>query len=161
MPVHAESAKAKTSGADRAQRQNWLSALACGSSDALARAIAKLEPLPPYQMLRSPETGMIMLRGRAGGTGRRFNLGEATMTRCSVEIEGGAVGHGYVLGRDVRHAEHMAVLDALLQDPGRREELWTQVIEPLLRARRSDQASKERRTAATKVEFFTMVRGED
>ena len=160
MAVHAEAAEAQESSADRSQRQKWLSALACGSSHALARAIAELEPLPPYQLLRSPETGMIMLRGRAGGTGRRFNLGEVTMTRCSVEIEGGVIGHGYVLGRDVRHAEHMAVLDALLQGSDRQEELWTLVIEPLLRARRSDRASKERKTAATKVEFFTMVRGE-
>ena len=161
MPVHAESAEAEEISADWARRRNWLSALACGSSDMLASAIAKLGPLPQYQLLRSPETGMIMLRGRAGGTGRRFNLGEATVTRCSVEIEGGTIGHGYVLGRDARHAEHMALLDALLQDSDRHDELWTQVIEPLLRARESVRASTDRRTAATKVEFFTMVRGED
>ncbi len=161
MPVQAEAAEAEKCSADKGQRQNWLSALACGSSDDLARAIAKLEPLPPYQLLRSAETGMVMLRGRAGGTGRRFNLGEATVTRCSVEIQGGAIGHGYVLGRDARHAEHMALLDGLLQDPQRQPQLLKELVEPLIQARQANRMVKERKTAATKVDFFTMVRGED
>ena len=143
------------------RRQEWLSALASSAPEQLSRALGELEPLPQHKILRSPECGMVMLRGRAGGTGRRFNLGEATVTRCSVEIVGGAVGHGYVLGRDHRHARDMALLDALLQDPRRQEALWARLIEPMLRTRQAVRAAKDRKTAATKVDFFTMVRGED
>ncbi len=160
MPVSSNAA-AKELSPENAQRQRWLSALAGASSDALSTAIARLEPLPPYQVLRAPECGMIMLRGRVGGSGRRFNLGEATVTRCSVEIEGGGIGHGFVLGRDARHAEQMALLDGLLQNPQRQAQLLKELVEPLIQARHDKRKAKGRKTAATRVDFFTMVRGED
>ncbi len=145
---------------DSAQRQTWLSILAQASPETVADALHAVTPLPAYHLLRAPECGMVMLRGRAGGSGRRFNLGEATVTRCSVKVDGGAVGHGYVLGRNPQHAEHTALLDALLQDPSRHSALWASVIAPLAQARATEKDSKARKTAATRVDFFTMVRGE-
>ena len=61
-----------------------------------------------------------MARGRPGGDGAPFNLGEMTVTRCTVRLEDGTVGHAYVAGRDMRQAELAAVLDAVLQGPARR-----------------------------------------
>ena len=142
------------------RRQEWLSILAQASPKAVADALRAVTPQPSYKLLRAPECGMIMLRGRAGGSGRRFNLGEATVTRCSVKVDGGSVGHGYVLGRSPQHAEQTALLDALLQDPSRHQDLWDAVIVPLAQARAAEKNSKARKTAATKVDFFTMVRGE-
>jgi alpha-D-ribose 1-methylphosphonate 5-triphosphate synthase subunit PhnG len=102
-----------------------------------------------------------MVRGRAGGTGAPFNLGEMTVTRCSVTLDDGRVGHAYVPGRDGRHAERAAVLDALLQDEAGREVLEGLIIEPLVAARRARQQETRARVAGTRVEFFTMVRGEE
>ena len=134
----------------------------------LARApLAELERLwreltsrPTWRPLRPPESGAVMVRGRAGGTGRRFNLGEMTVTRCAVRLDQGGVGLAYVAGRSGRHAELAAALDALLQEPSRRNEVEAKVIAPLaaLLAERDERAS--RKAAATKVEFFTLVRGE-
>jgi len=116
---------------------------------------------PPYSMLRWPETGLVMVRGRAGGTGMRFNLGEMTVTRCAVQLEGGAVGLAYVRGRDRRHAELVALFDALLQDPARREALDRTVVTPLAAVQVARPHAAAERVAPSRVEFFTMVRGED
>ena len=115
---------------------------------------------PRWTFLRAPETGAVMVRGRAGGCGRRFNLGEMTVTRCAVRLDDGAVGLAYVAGRSARHAELAAALDALLQDPKRGPAIEAQVIAPLraLLAKKTELAA--RRAAATRVEFFTLVRGE-
>jgi len=129
----------------------------------LARAgTAELEAaseglLPGYQVLRGPEAGLVMVRGRAGGNGGPFNLGEATVVRCTVRSAGGQVGHAYSLGRDLRRAELAAALDAGLQDPALHDAIATEVIAPLARAqaRRREQAA--RRAAATQVQFFTMA----
>jgi len=116
---------------------------------------------PEYRTVRGPEAGLIMVRARAGGAGVRFNLGEMTITRCTVQLAGGTLGHAWVGGRRLHHAEIAAVLDALLQDPVRRTALQQEVVAPLealAEARRQAHAAK---AAATRVEFFTMVRGED
>src|SRR5919109_46754 len=114
---------------------------------------------PALTLLRQPETGLVMARGRAGGTGQRFNLGEITVTRCAVQSADGHVGHGYVAGRDKRKAELVASFDALLQAPARRAALLSQVIEPLAAAQAAARATTARKAAATRVEFFTLVRG--
>jgi alpha-D-ribose 1-methylphosphonate 5-triphosphate synthase subunit PhnG len=134
---------------------------------ALARAgelQARWEALgehPRYEVLRRPEVGLVMVRGRAGGTGSRFNLGEMTVTRCAVQLEDGTLGHAWVGGRDRRHAELAAVLDALLQDPARTAALSAAVVEPLARAHAERRQAAVARAATSRVEFFTMVRGED
>ncbi|MDP4021958.1 phosphonate C-P lyase system protein PhnG [Methylobacterium sp. NEAU 140] len=110
--------------------------------------------------LRAPETGLVMTRGRIGGDGRAFNLGEATVTRAAVRLPGGETGFAYHLGRDRPKARLAAILDAHWQNPAHRP-----AVEAALGAvadRRAGAArARARRAAATRVNFFTLVRGED
>ena len=119
-----------------------------------------LEP-PGYQLLRGPETGLTMIEARAGGTGRRFNLGEMTVTRCSLQMDNGYAGHSYVAGRSPRKAELVAAFDALFQDPAQLEKLGDMILTPLKAAREERTSAQACKTAATRVEFFTMVRGDE
>src|ERR687891_2822991 len=101
------------------QRRRWLAVLARAATAQLEACWAETGQ-PALTLLRQPETGLVMARGRAGGTGQRFNLGEITVTRCAVQSADGYIGHGYVAGRDKRKAELVASFDALLQAPARR-----------------------------------------
>jgi alpha-D-ribose 1-methylphosphonate 5-triphosphate synthase subunit PhnG len=143
------------------RRRRWMSVLALASADELQAAWATLDAPPRYTLLRRPEVGLVMVRGRAGGTGARFNLGEMTVTRCTVQLEDGTLGQAWVGGRDARHAELAAALDALLQDSTRTASLSAAVVEPLARAQAERRRAAAARAAASRVEFFTMVRGED
>lgn len=138
-------------------RKVWMAVLARADAD----DVATLFPdLPDHIVLRAPEVGAAMVRGRIGGSGQPFNLGEMTVTRCSVRLGSGTVGHAHVQGRDKAHARRAAVLDALLQsDP--ESALHARVIAPLLEAEAAARALRSSKAAATKVEFFTLVRGED
>lgn len=114
--------------------------------------------IPRHDVLKAPETGTVMVEGRAGGAGRRFNLGEATVTRCVVRLTEGLMGFSYALGRDARKARLAAILDARLQAEAPDSALHRAVFD--LAARQSaarDLAS--RKAATTKVDFFTLVRG--
>jgi alpha-D-ribose 1-methylphosphonate 5-triphosphate synthase subunit PhnG len=142
-------------------RRRWMSVLAQASPQEVEDRWRELVAPPRHRVLRRPEIGLVMVRGRAGGTGARFNMGEATVTRCAVELEDGAVGVAYVRGRDARHAELAAVLDALLQDPARRVGLEAAVVEPLAAAQAARRRAAAERVAPSKVEFFTLVRGDD
>jgi alpha-D-ribose 1-methylphosphonate 5-triphosphate synthase subunit PhnG len=113
------------------------------------------------EVVRGPETGLVMLRGRVGGGGAPFNFGEATVTRATVRLPGGAIGHAYALGRDKQKARLAAIADALWQDPTERPVVETKVLEPLRHAAAAADAKRRAETAATKVDFFTLVRGED
>ncbi len=141
-------------------RAGWLAELAHADTATLETAWLGLRPPPAVEHLRPAEHGLAMVRGRTGGTGRRFNLGEMTVSRCSVRI-GDHVGHGYVAGRDRRKAELVASFDALLQDEARQEVLLAALISPLAAARAAQAAAVARRAAATRVEFFTLVRGDE
>ena len=138
-------------------RQDWMSVLAKAPP---ARLAALMPDLPPHDLLRSPETGAVMVRGRAGATGAAFNLGEMTVTRCSVRLAGGVVGHAWVQGRDRAHATRAAVADAQLQTEAA-PRLRADVLEVLRAEAEGRRAARAARAAATKVDFFTMVRGED
>jgi alpha-D-ribose 1-methylphosphonate 5-triphosphate synthase subunit PhnG len=140
-------------------RRRWLAVLARAGRDELERAAAALSPAAHSEPVRKPESGMVMLRGRVGGTGDAFNLGEASVTRCALRV-GAHLGVGYTLGRDRRKAELVALFDALLQDEVRRPALLREVVEPLARAQAEAREARSREMAASKVEFFTMVRGE-
>lgn len=143
---------------DTAQRQRWMGTLACATPTDLEQAWSALSEPPAYELLRRPEIGLVMLRGRVGGTGAPFNLGEMTVTRCAVRLVDGRVGHAYLAGRRQRQAEIAALADALLQDPARRPALIETLLAPLeaaAAARRRDVATK---AAATRVEFFTVAR---
>jgi alpha-D-ribose 1-methylphosphonate 5-triphosphate synthase subunit PhnG len=138
-------------------RKDWMGVLARAKPQRLADL---LPDLPPHSLLRAPEIGAVMVRGRIGGSGQPFNLGEMTVTRCALQLAGGAVGHGYVQGRNRDHARRAAVVDALMQ--GDQADHVRATVLNVLRCdealRRSTRAGK---AAATRVEFFTLVRGED
>ena len=119
-----------------------------------------LDPLD-YVELRVPETGLVMLRGRIGGDGAPFNLGEATVTRAAVRIPSGEVGFGYVLGRDQNKARLSALCDALWQNADYRDALERDVLAPIRTRAAAERAHQRGQTAATRVDFFTLVRGED
>jgi alpha-D-ribose 1-methylphosphonate 5-triphosphate synthase subunit PhnG len=138
-------------------RKRWMGLLARARADRLA---ALFPELPPHQLLRSPEIGAVMLRGRTGATGQPFNLGEMTVTRCVVKLANGAVGHAHVQGRDKGHATRAAVLDALLSG-GDAAAIHSDVLGPLIQEEAARCAARAGRAAATRVEFFTLVRGED
>jgi alpha-D-ribose 1-methylphosphonate 5-triphosphate synthase subunit PhnG len=142
-------------------RRRWMSLLATAPAADLEQRWRALSESPRYRMVRWPETGLVMARGRTGGTGIRFNLGEMTVTRCAVQLEGGQIGVAYVPGRDRRHAELAALLDALLQDPARRETLERAIVAPLAAAQEARRQAVAERVAPSRVEFFTMVRGEE
>lgn len=144
---------------DHAPRQAWMAVLARASAAELAARSQGL--LPPYTRLRGPELGLVMVQGRAGGTGAPFNLGEATVVRCTVRtgdgVPDGILGHACCLGRDLRQAELAAVLDAVLQDPDRHDDVHAAVVAPLATTQDAVRAETARRAAATRVEFFTMA----
>jgi alpha-D-ribose 1-methylphosphonate 5-triphosphate synthase subunit PhnG len=128
---------------------------------------SELEPLArdflsiPHDVLRAPEAGLVMLRGRMGATGAAFNFGEATVTRCAVRLTGGTEGHAYVMGRNAAHARLAAVCDALLQTTDHEVQVRERVIAPLEARLQQDHIETAGKAAATKVDFFTMVRGND
>ena len=97
-----------------------------------------------------------MVRGRAGGGGSAFNLGEMTVTRCTVRIETGFIGHAYVAGREERRAELAALVDALMQDQDRAADIEARVIAPLERHQAQLKTARASKAAATKVQFFAM-----
>ena len=144
------------------ERSRWISSLSLAKTDRLEACWKGLAPKPQFRWLRPAESGLVMLRGRAGGNGQAFNLGEMTATRAAVVIEGetAITGFGYVAGRDTRHAELAALFDALLQDPARHPVLWRDLIEPIEAERRTARAQRAAAVAATRVDFTTMVRGD-
>jgi alpha-D-ribose 1-methylphosphonate 5-triphosphate synthase subunit PhnG len=146
---------------DAERRRRWMSALATAAPRSLEAAWERLDVRPEYTYLRGPEVGLVVVRGRAGGSGMRFNLGELPVTRCSVRLGDGTVGHAYVGGRDTRHAELAAVFDALLQDGVRGPALEAGLIEPLEAFREAGRLAAAAKSAPTRVDFFTMVRGEE
>ncbi len=141
-------------------RQVWMGVLARSPHSALQKAWAKADLNPSFEWLRAPEIGGVMVRGRTGGTGAPFNLGEMTVTRCSLALQDGTIGHGYVQGRSKSGAETAALVDALMQTPAA-DQVRARVIDPLNRQMAAAKTDRAAKAAATKVEFFTMVRGED
>jgi len=134
--------------------------LARAPFEALESAWEGLAEKPGYTFLRKPETGLVMVRARTGGQGRPFNLGEVPVTRCAVQTATGFSGCAYVKGTRGRHAEIAAVIDALLQDRLACGEVMTQVIDLLAGQLAEERRRSSEKTDATRVDFFTMVRGE-
>ncbi|MDR1049990.1 MAG: phosphonate C-P lyase system protein PhnG [Deltaproteobacteria bacterium] len=140
-------------------RSRVAGAVALAEDGELRALLDGLGELPPFEYLRRPGRGLVMLRGRAGGTGRPFNLGEAAATRCSIKILGRA-GHGCCLGDDPARALAAALADGLLQDGGHAGRILSLAgrLEELIGRRR---ALADRRAQKTKVEFFTLARGDN
>lgn len=143
-----------------AGRRAAMAVLAQATTDEIAAVLAALGP-PPTQEVRPAETGLVMVRGRVGGDGAPFNLGEATVTRCAVQLASGEIGFGYVLGRDRDKARLAALADALWQSADYQTAVEQNIVAPL-RARQQERLARSRaETAATKVDFFTLVRGDN
>ena len=137
-------------------RKDWMGLMARAPEDLLVRLweLARIEA--DHEWLRPPETGAVMVRGRAGATGAAFNLGEMTVTRCALRIVGGQVGHAYVAGRSHEKARIAAICDALMQDNDAAAAVRDAVLTPLAEAGAMARAAVASKAAATKVEFFTM-----
>lgn len=146
--------------APRTPRQQWLAALAHAPRELLEYHALALDAAA-FTLLRAPEIGLTMVRARIGNQGDRFNVGDATVTRCVVRHRdaGGqvAAGVGYVLGRDEARAEWIARLDALLQQPDLHDRLMRDVIVPLREATARRRAAEAARTAASRVSFDTLA----
>lgn len=136
-------------------------ACAQASLEELRTAVDGITPSPGFVELRAPETGMVMLRGRMGGDGSPFNFGEATISRAVVKLDTGEVGYSYLLGRSPERARLAALVDALGQRPAVRSQLEANLVAPVAARVAQDLDKSRRQTAATKVDFFTLVRGED
>ena len=145
---------------DQNERKNWLGLLAKADAETLTKLWADLNLTPEYNWLRTPEIGSVMARGRAGATGAPFNLGEVTVTRCSLQLATGEVGHGYVQGRDKNKSQLAALCDALLQSD-MAAQIAREIIAPLTDLANSKREQTMQKAAKTKVDFFTLVRGED
>ena len=70
----------------KTDRQIWMAVLARAEAKVLSAFFDANGGLPVFQIMKPAETGTVMLEGRAGGSGRRFNAGDATMTRCVVRL---------------------------------------------------------------------------
>jgi alpha-D-ribose 1-methylphosphonate 5-triphosphate synthase subunit PhnG len=147
-------------GIDQGKRRHWMGVLAKSSLEHLEKSLEILSEKPHFDHLRQPETGIVMVRARAGGSGMRFHLGEMTVTRCTVKTGEGHVGTAYIMGRDHRRAELAALFDAILQDYWPDAHRVESVIRPLEKRITERKKRASRASAATKVDFFTMVRGE-
>lgn len=143
-----------------ADRRAIMAVCAQATASELEQALEQVGYEDEVHDLRRPETGLVMARARIGGDGRPFNFGEATVTRAAVRIASGQTGFSYHLGRDAGRARGAAILDALWQT----QDVSLAVERALapIRARiQTEQATERQRTEATRVNFFTMVRGED
>ncbi len=127
----------------------------------LRHAVAALGGLPAYELLRAPEVGLVMLRGRIGGDGAPFNVGEATVSRAVVRIASGEIGFSYLLGQSLEKAKLAAIIDAMGQVSGATGRVETVLLARVATRFERERAERRAETAATKVQFFTLVRGED
>ena len=143
-----------------AARRHWMAVLSRAPAEAIEAGLTRHAPRPAWTRVRGPETGLVMVRGRAGGSGTPFNLGEMTVTRCTVRLESGTAGalagHGHVMGCEERRAELAAVADALLQDPALSGALHETLVHPLAERQRAARLDRAEKAAATRVEFFAM-----
>src|ERR1700682_4678952 len=143
----------------RAQRKAAMTVLAHSDAAGIASRLDALA-LPDHEILREPENGLVMVRGRIGGDGAPFNLGEATVARAAVRLSTGEVGFGYTLGRDRQKARMIALCDAMVQSDQFAGVVEAGVIAPLRAAMVANRSRKAAETAATRVDFYTLVRGE-
>ncbi len=140
------------------RRRRWLSLLAKAPGAHLQTLWQAIGPTPAYTVLRRPEIGLVMVQGRISGTGAPFCAGEMTVTRAAVRLDSGEMGFGYVGGRDARHAETVAAIDALGQRADWTERLEAELIAPLEQEAEARHRLIAARAAATRVDFFTVAR---
>ena len=147
--------------ADTATRQHWMSILAHSQPAELAARLKALNITADYEVIRAAETGLVQIQARMGGTGERFFAGDATLTRATVRLTDGTLGYSWVLGRDKQHAERCALIDALMQQTRHFQNLSETLIAPLDADRMARIAARQAEVNASRVDFFTMVRGDN
>ncbi len=152
-------ASQRREGPQVARRKAAMAVLAHAAGPEISAQLQAI-PLPPYENLRDAESGLVMVRGRVGGDGAPFNLGEATVSRAAVRLGSGEIGFGYTLGRDKDKARMIALCDALLQSEEFAGRVEAKVIAPLRAGLLATRRRKAAQSAATRVDFYTMVRGE-
>jgi alpha-D-ribose 1-methylphosphonate 5-triphosphate synthase subunit PhnG len=144
---------------EQSLRRDAMSVLAHTSTERIAACLEAID-IPAHEMVRQPEGGLVMVRGRIGGDGAPFNLGEASVSRAAVRLVSGEIGFGYVLGRDGEKARLIALCDALIQSDSFKNYIQQAVVAPLRQERIELLAKQAAETAATRVDFYTLVRGE-
>ncbi|MDF1484633.1 phosphonate C-P lyase system protein PhnG [Ramlibacter sp. H39-3-26] len=145
-----------------AGRAQWMGLLARAPVDLLERGLSGHADVRAT-WLKAPQTGLMMVRARAGGSGEKFNLGEATVTRCVLRLvdcdgQPAVVGVAYVLGRSHRQAQLMAMADALLQLPAQRERLEASLLAPLRAHLDACRQRQQAQAESTRVDFLTVAR---
>ena len=146
---------------EQSSRKHLMRVCSAATKAELLQAVEPLIETKTITVLRAPETGLAMVRGRAGGTGSAFNLGEATVTRATVRLSSGETGHSYLLGRVPARAHLSAIVDALGQRSEARAALEATLVVPVEKRLMKERATHRAETDRTKVDFFTLVRGED
>jgi alpha-D-ribose 1-methylphosphonate 5-triphosphate synthase subunit PhnG len=146
---------------ETARRQGVMSICAHANLNELEAAVTALEPPPEVTDVRAPQFGLVMVRGRVGAVGNAFNVGEALVTRASVQLQNGVVGHSYLLGRVRKKARLAAIIDAAAQSPDAMRMIEKSLIDPVRERIEREKTAQAEETASTKVDFFTLVRGED
>jgi alpha-D-ribose 1-methylphosphonate 5-triphosphate synthase subunit PhnG len=141
-------------------RQQWMQLLAEAEVQDLHSAFDRLDPKVPSTFLIKPETGMVMVQGKADGTGTPFCIGEMTVTRCMVQIMDRVQGYAMIPGSDHDHARLAALFDGLLQVPAFHDSLMTTLIRNLETKKEQRRQALTKDVADTTVEFFTLTRGE-
>jgi alpha-D-ribose 1-methylphosphonate 5-triphosphate synthase subunit PhnG len=156
----------KPSSHTSSKRQAWLALLARAPTPMIDKVIG-MQSIP-IQWLRQPETGLMMVQGRIGGSGERFNVGEVTVTRCALRIaqlsnassgnENAAIGVSYIIGRSHKHARLAAIADAILQDPTQHDAIESTLLAPLREHLKTLQSQRHEKAQSTKVDFLTVAR---
>jgi alpha-D-ribose 1-methylphosphonate 5-triphosphate synthase subunit PhnG len=159
--MHGHTQTEDAAAGERSERQALMRICAEASEAELEAALAACDGIFAAEDVRPPETGLVMLRGRIGGDGASFNLGEATVTRAVIRLTDGTLGYSYLLGRSARRARLAAIVDALGQNTEYRPGLEAALVVPVQARRDAERAQQREQAAATRVNFFTLVRGED
>jgi len=141
-------------------RKAWMGLLSCADPEDLETIRKNLDALIDYIYIVKPETGMIMVQAKADGSKQRFNLGETTISRCILKVRGQYLGASWIMGSSLKHAELAALFDALLQDPEYNKKLTIPLLQLLQEKEKTKNAKIARDAVDTKVEFFTLKRGE-
>ena len=146
---------------DISTRQRWMRVLAHSQPAALSARMSALNLAPDYDTLRAPEIGLVQIQARMGGTGERFFAGDATLPRAAIRLADGTLGYSWILGRDRPHAERCAAIDALMQSPHHFHTLMETLITPLEEQRSARIEARRAEVNASRVDFFTLVRGDN
>ena len=110
-------------------------------------------------ILKGPEVGLLMTNGRIHSTGRPFHLGEVSLTKCVLKDDQGLLGYGHIIGRNKQQAKAIALFDLALQRINSAEpalirlNAWKEEVAEI-------EAMESEAVEKTRVDFFTMVRGE-